>query len=465
MAASIDPAMGITKQLAGFAANVSYEQLPSEAVAVLKKLLLDTIGTALAGTTLGEACREVSQLVGAAGGAPEATVLGFGTRAPALTAALANGSTAHALNYDALGADGGHLGVNSVPAPLAAAERRGDVSGKELLAAMAAAAEITARIAGSLSSAGVNANERFLEGQLLGYFSAAVGAGRVMGLTSEQMHSALGLALMQSGGTMQVVFDGDPPAKAIYGGFSNLGGMLAALLSQQGVNAEIAAIEGRAGLFGLFYQGKYSAEVLQKELGREFLLLRAHFKPWPTSGLVHPFIEAASALAERHRLSHEDIDRVLVRGDSHILHWCEPRDERIAPPNAASAANSIQFGTAKALVNGEVGLGDFTANGLKDSVALQVASRTAYEIDDSMDDAGSVEVLVKGGERLSQRVDTPLGHPENPLSFDRIVAKFRDCAQYAAAPIMPESLEELIELVDRLEEVDDVSKLASLVMG
>ena len=193
--------------------------------------------------------------------------------------------------------------------------------------------------------------------------------------------------------------------------------------------------------------------------------MRAHFKPWPTSGLVHPFIEAASALVERHRLSHEDIDRVLVRGDSHIVHWCEPREERISPPNAASAANSIQFGTAKALVNGEVGLGDFTATGLKDSVALQVASRTEYDIDDSMDGSGSVEVFVRGGERLSQRVDTPLGHPDNPLSFDRIVAKFRDCAQYAAAPVAPDSLEELIELVDRLEEVDDVSKLASLVMG
>ena len=130
-------------------------------------------------------------------------------KVPALTAAFANGSTAHALNYDALGGDGGHLGFSSVPGPLAAAERKTTVSGKELLAAMAAAAEVTARLARALSAAGVNANERFLEGQLLGYFGAAVGAGRVLGLSIEQMHSTFGLALMQAAGTMQVVFDGE----------------------------------------------------------------------------------------------------------------------------------------------------------------------------------------------------------------------------------------------------------------
>ena len=143
-------------------------------------------------------------------------------------------------------------------------------------------------MARALSAAGVKANERFLEGQLLGYFGAAVGAGRVLGLSTKQMHSTLGLALMQAGGTMQVVFDGDPPAKAIYGGFSSLGGMLAAQLSKEGLGAQVDAIEGRAGLYGLFYNGRYAGNVLQENLGREFQLVRAHFKPWPTSGVVHP---------------------------------------------------------------------------------------------------------------------------------------------------------------------------------
>ncbi|MBI3329989.1 MAG: MmgE/PrpD family protein, partial [Nitrospinae bacterium] len=299
MTGSPTTASGTTWALARFAADIRYEDLPSEAVATLKQLFLDTVATSLAGTTLGAGCAEVAKVVRAAAGTPESTLIGFGLKAAALTAAFANGATAHALNYDALGGDGGHLGVTTLPAPLAAAERRGGVPGKALLAAMGAAAEVTARLAAALSHVGINPNRKFLEGQVLGYFGAAVGAGKVMGLSAEHMHSALGVALMQAGGTMQVVLEGDPPAKAIYGGFANLGGMLAALLSQQGLGAHIQAIEGDAGLYGLFYDGRYAQEVIESGLGRVYLLQRARFKPWPTSGVVHPFIEAASLLAQR----------------------------------------------------------------------------------------------------------------------------------------------------------------------
>lgn len=119
MPGSRTPASGTTRVLARFAADIGYEDLPSEAVATLKQLFLDTVATSLAGTTLGAGCEEVAKVVRAATGSPESTLIGFGLKAPALTAAFANGATAHALNYDALGGDGGHLGVTSLPAPLA----------------------------------------------------------------------------------------------------------------------------------------------------------------------------------------------------------------------------------------------------------------------------------------------------------------------------------------------------------
>jgi 2-methylcitrate dehydratase PrpD len=434
-------------------------------VATLKKLFLDTVATSLAGTTLGAGCVEVEKVVRAAAGTPESTVIGFGLQAPALTAAFANGATAHALNYDALGGDGGHLGVTTLPAPLAAAERRGGVSGTELLAAMGSAAEVTARLAGALSRVGINPNRKFLEGQVLGYFGAAVGAGRVMGLSAAHMHSALGVAMMQAGGTMQVVLEGDPPAKAIYGGFANLGGMLAALLSEQGLGAHIQAIEGDAGLYGLFYDGQYAQDVIESGLGHTYLLHRARFKPWPTSGVVHPFIEAACLLAQRHRLSHTDIVHVLVRGDDHMRQWCEPLAERRTPPNPASAANSVLFGTAKALVYGKVGLGDFTPEGLQDPLALSVASRTNYEIHAAMHGAATVQVNLRDGQQVSETVHTPLGHPDRPLTFDQIVAKLRDCAPYAAAPLSTAAVDRLIEGVERLEDVADVATLSALIIG
>ncbi len=78
MPASHTTALGTTRALARFAADIRYEDLPSEAVATLKQLFLDTVATTLAGTTLGAGCEEVAKVVKAAAGTPESTVIGFG---------------------------------------------------------------------------------------------------------------------------------------------------------------------------------------------------------------------------------------------------------------------------------------------------------------------------------------------------------------------------------------------------
>ena len=227
----------------------------------------------------------------------------------------------------------------------------------------------------------------------------------------------------------------------------------------------LQAIEGDAGLYGLFYDGKYAQEVIESNLGRAYLLQRARFKPWPTSGVVHPFIEAACMLAQRHRPNHAHIAHVLVRGNDHMRQWCEPLEERRKPPNAASAANSVPFGTAKALVHGKVGLGDFTPEGLQDPRALDVASRTRYEIQAAMHGAATVQVSLQDGQQLFETVRTPLGHPDMPLTFEQIVTKLRDCAPYAAAPLPTEAVDRLIEGVERLEDIEDVAELSALIMG
>src|ERR1043166_3228888 len=171
----------ITAQVADYLAGIRYETLPPKVVVALKRLLLDTLGTCLAGNTLGVGCREVVDLALTTRGSPESTLLGFGHKVAASMAAFANGAMSHALNYDASGADGGHLGVTALAAPFAVAERVGGVSGKDFLCGMAAGTELTARLASAVA-AGKNENPGVLKGQLLGYFCAAASDGRVMKL-------------------------------------------------------------------------------------------------------------------------------------------------------------------------------------------------------------------------------------------------------------------------------------------
>jgi 2-methylcitrate dehydratase PrpD len=454
---------GLTRQLAAFAASLRFDDLPRAVVGKIKELLLDTLGTMLAATTLGAGCREAVAVMQRLGGTQESTIFGSTTKVPASSAAFANGGLAHALNYDPIGPEVGHVGVVCLTAPLAAAEARGGVSGREFLAGAAVAAEVTARVTSAIARTGRRPSEKFLAGQLLGYFGAAAGAGRILGLTAGEMHSALGLALMQASGSMQIAIGGDPPAKAIYGAFPNHGGVLAAVLAKNGLGAVCDVFEGRSGLYEMLYGGDCIVSALRDDLGTGFLLTGAQIKPWPTSTEVHPFIEAALEIAAG-PIDPSRIEEVRITGPSQIRTWVEPAEIRRQPPNSAAAANSVQFAVAKALCHGEVTLADFTPEGITDARALALAQRISHSFDDRLR-GGRLDVVMVDGQRAQAHVEVPLGHPSRPVPPGRVVAKFRDCCRYAARPLSASQVQHLIDLVENLESVADVAMLPAAANG
>jgi 2-methylcitrate dehydratase PrpD len=276
------------------------------------------------------------------------------------------------------------------------------------------------------------------------------------------MHSALGLALMQATGTSwQLVLEGKP-AK-IYTGFPNMAGALSALLSRQGVRADFEVFEGEAGIFASFYGGEYVRTLLDEGLGEEFYTLGARFKPWPMTGVAHPFIDAALDLASRKGMEVSAIERVHLRGGPRLRHHCEPIEERRKPPNSSAAGDSIFFGVAKALVNREINLASFTPEGLGQAEVLRLAERMDYSVEPQLGESGIVEITMAGGSHFASRVDTPRGHSSRPLTFAEIAQKFRDCARYADQPPTESAVERMMELVDRLEKVPDVSVIPAVI--
>ena len=467
MATSLpDPGAGITDLVCDYAANLSYEDLPPDVISTAKRLVLDSLGSALAGTTMGDGGPEVTAVVLASGGNPEATVLGFDEKVSAVMAALANGATVHALNYDSIGAEGGHPGTFALTAPLAMAERQGGVNGKEFIASLVAGVEVEMRAVSALLRAGVDTKGRFLEGQILSYLGATLSAGRVLRLSPEEMDSALGVMLMQVSGTRQVVICGDPPAKGIYSAFPNQGGVLSALLAREGLGARCQAIEGQAGLYAMFYNDVYDPLAFREDLGEDFHMLNAAFKPWPTSGLVHPFIEAALQIQREHDIDPTTIAQVHLTANPQTKNWFEPVEERRQPTSAASAANSIVFGTAKGLINRAVTLQDFTKEGMAQADVLALTEKMDHSFDSALSRrSGVVEVVTTSGATFVKRQDAPPGQPDNPLSDEQLVEKFRDCAQYSARPITDEALDRVIDFVDHLEDAPDVAVLTALLGG
>ena len=451
---------GLTRAVCEYVAASSYSDLPANVIEVAKRLTLDSLGTTLAGGTLGDGGPETAAVVISSGGQPESTVLGYGKKVSAVMAGLANGAMVHSLNYDAIGAEGGHPGTFALTAPLAIAERRGGVSGKEFINALVVGVEIEMRSVLALLRAGVNTKGRFLEGQLLSYLGATLSAGRTLELSVDQLDSALGLMLMQASGSRQVVVYGDPPAKGIYAAFPNQGGVLAALLAQEGLGAHCDALEGQAGFFAMFYDGVYDASVITEGLGDTYYTLDSSFKPWPTSGLIHAFIEAGLQLRNEDGVAPEDIVAFRLTGHPSSRNWFEPVEERQQPSSAASAANSVYFGAAKALANGAVTLSDFTSEGLGQQEVLRLAAGGSHELDPSLSPhAGIVEVVLSSGATVTRRVDVPLGHPNRPLSREQLVDKFMDCASHAPLPLSHAALESVVDLIDRLENLDDVAAI------
>lgn len=449
----------LTEEWATFASKLRYEDLPAELVESAKCLVLDTMGVAIAASTLGDCCKEVAGMLRDNPGPQQCTVLGFGIRTSSLLGGFANGALAHALNFDALGQSGGHVGLAAVPAPLAMAESLGGVTGAELLTAVAAGAEFTVRLAASLKAVNVNASERSLEGQVLGYFGATVGAGRILQFTPDAMHRAIGLALMQAAGTRQLSFEGSA-AKAIYGSFPNHGAIISVLMAQQGIDGRCAALEGPAGLFELFYGGRYDASVLMRDLGRAFLAEHLLFKPWPTSTHLYPFIDAALRIRDELQPDPRAIRRIRLQVGPSALPWLEPAEERRRPRTAATAANSVYFGVAKALTNGTITLNDFTPGGLLQADALRLSDSIEYAPSAS-DDEVAVEVILNDGRTLSKAAGQQRAAP----GFDTLAAKFCDCARYSATPLPSNVVEELIERLADLEREPDVGVLVRRASG
>jgi 2-methylcitrate dehydratase PrpD len=448
--------------MANFAASAEYKLLPPSVVSTVKNLILDTIGTILAATTLGDGCDHLVSYARRMNGSGTSSLIGIGDMTQPSIAALVNGGMAHALNYDAVGST--HYGL-LVPAPIAAGEAEGGITGKELIVSIAVAAEISGRINQVAKSVQKDKPNPFLQGQLMTFFGSALGTGRVLRLDQEQMRSALGLSLMQASGTRQILLSGDPPAKAIYGAFPNQAGIISAYLAREGLGAQYDIFSGEAGLFQMFFGEAYDGPLLDSDIGQRFILLDARFKPWPTSDVPHPYINAAIELRKRHDLGVGDISQVRVTGNPHIRPWCEPYSERRKPQNAASAANSIPFATSYALAHGNVPLAAFTTSGLQDSETVEIASQFECSYTESTGSQGSLEVLTTGGTKLSIQLTPPLGSKDHPMSKNQLLTKFRDCARHSALTLNEDVIETVIDKVQNLENVPNIRELCSLVRG
>ena len=458
----------LTSVWARFGAELTYDDLPDNVRRTVRSITLDTLATSIAANTLGIGMPELLAWARKAGGVEEASLIGLPDRLPAAVAAMLNGGMAHALNFDDTTAVGsGHLGPVTLPTAMVAAELQGGASGREFMTSMAAGMELMSRIGIAITATqGAFTESRPQPTQMPGCFAAALSGSRMLAFSAQETHSALGLAFMQASGGRQPVLEGRP-AKAIYAAFSCQAGMQSVLLAREGLLGDCDAFEGAAGFFPTYYGGVFDRPAMSDGLGEQWRLLNVGIKPWPTTGVAHVFIEAASRLRASRLPDPSAVKRVLLRGEPHIQTFCEPLQTRRNPQAPVEAEDSIIFATARALTTGSVTLADLqpTPQGLFEETCLRIANVTEYEVDESLGKSGIVEVTLAGGETLSERVDAAPGHRDNPLTDEQRHQKFRACAVHAGTPLSDATIDEVIDMTERLDEVPDVTAFLRLLRG
>lgn len=460
---NIDYSADVSWHFAHSASHAEYEHLSSAAIAAAKNSLLDTLGVCLAGSGLEPAAGRAIELVQESGGRPEASVLGFGGRAPAIMTAFANGTLAHVLDYDDLTPWGQHAGSSVIPAVLAIAERRGNVSGRDLITALAVGQDIFARLRRN-----VVWRKDWNPGPVLGVFAATAAAARILHMPAAEIQNALGIATQESCGLAEVVGGIGSDFRGMYAGFSAKGAVLSALLAEKGVTCVDTPFEGTYGVFNNYFPGGYDREAILSGLGQDYQGGTTLYKRWPAVGTSHSHAQAVVQIMTEQDLSLEDVREIRVFvGDYHQL-MCTPLDVRRAPETLIDARFSLPFIVGVAAARRGLSIWDFTEAGIKDPTVLAVAQRVVPIEDPELDwkhelPNGRVEIFTTDGRSFTETGTKVPGSVDAPMIWDDLVEKFRECAPAAICPPSQDQIEMLIDTIHNLELQEDASGLLRIL--
>lgn len=311
-----------TQELAEFAANLSYQDIPAHVVHQAERLILDTCGCAVAGYILDNA-KTFLHVMEALGGNPEATLFPSGHKTSVATAAFVNTSLSNALDLDDNLLYHCHFANTTVLPAVAMAERQG-CSGRDLVTAVVAAYEVTSRI--TLSQPGVckivspppnlKIEQPPLATHNYNVFSTAVGAGRLLGLDATRMACAMGMAGLNApvprtaghGGP-----GGAPTMKGTNYGWQGWTGVIAALLAEQGVTGPTTVLDGESGFWRMSGAESCNSAMLTKDLGSKWWILDTSFKAYPAGTWMRPAMEATDKVVRTHDIRPDEIERIVIK--------------------------------------------------------------------------------------------------------------------------------------------------------
>jgi 2-methylcitrate dehydratase PrpD len=445
----------IAKRLAEWALQLSFDDIPADAVAAARKMILDQLGIQLRGATLPNVQSE-RHLVEAMGARGESTIALSGSRTVAPYAAYINGTFGNSCQYDDSHLLAWHPGSCVVPTALAFAERA-QRSGRDVIAAVVAGTQVMALLGAVTTTAMQRVG--WHGAKVLGVFGAAVAAGRLLDLSPDQLANALAIAASDSSGTMEYDKSGGE-VKRLHAGSAARSGAQAAILAGDGLTGPLTIFEGAKGVFRLF-GGSDDFAALTASWDR-FHILDTIFRMYPAVGTVHSPLDAIRELQAEHGFGWRDVDQIRVGLSEYAV---SHGGSITRPTDVISAQCSLAFSVGLLLVRGTNRPQDyFDANLWTDPDILGIGDRVrAYPMAFAPDTpalSSRVDIQLANGREFGRLQQAFHGHPARPASMANLEAKFRD---NVAGIVSERTATSIIQTVAELDSIADARELTALI--
>ncbi|WP_315735536.1 MmgE/PrpD family protein [Bradyrhizobium sp. SZCCHNR1093] len=449
-----------TATLAAYVAELKYDDIPPEVLDRAKVLTLDFLGSAIRARREAESTPSIVKMLAALklDAAGEATVFGDNRTWTPAVAALLNGTMGHSLDFDDTHADSSlHPSAPVVPAAFAVGEMVG-ASGREVLTAIVAGYEVCCRLGNALDPTSHYARG-FHPTATAGTYGAAAAAGKLFGLSEQQLIYAFGVSGSQAAGSLQFLVNG-AWNKRYQVGASAMNGVIAATLAKNDFVGAIESVEGKHGLL-VGYTDTPHHDKAVAGLGSTYETMKIGVKPYPSCRYTHAAIDAIIALRREHNLTPDQVKRIEIGLHRNGITLTGDAATKRHPTSIVGGQFSMFFTGALALDQGRFGwddyvrLGDTAINALADK--FDVVQDDRLEVGRSHPFGARVTITTEDGvhERLH---DDPSGEPTSFPSAQAMSDKFLTLAQ----PVLSSRAQSFADAILSLERFDRVAQATAL---
>jgi len=433
-----------TRKLARFILSTGYEDLPEKVRHEGARTLLNWAGCAIGGShheTVTNAMAALSPFFGPG----QATLFGRPERADVLHAALLNGISSHVLDFDDTHIETAiHPAAPVAPAILALAEHR-PVGGRDFMAALVIGIETEFRIGVAVTPAHYKAGWHITG--TAGVFGSAAAAGRLLGLSEQQMCWALGLAAAQPVG-LQEMFGS--MTKSFHPGRAAQNGLTAALLAHKGYTASERGLEAKRGWLNVLSTTCNYAALADPR----WEILNNSYKPFACGLVVHPVIDGCIQLRNANHLTPDMIDRIEVTVHPRVMDVTAIKN----PRTGLEGKFSVYHAAAVAVAEGAAGERQFSDEVVAATAIAQLRGRVTATIDPGLGKAQArVAILLRNGDKLAVFVEHAVGSVQNPMSDRMLEDKFRGLSEGILPPGKTDRLIDLCWEADKLATAGDIA--------